>query len=147
MFCKVQEFGVQIPGKNCIPATSLAIVFIICICTTDTSASPKRSKLYRDISAIGHRNIGGDKGLGNFYSFNKEQELGTELSFDFEKENLLLSDSATTDYIQRIAQNIAQNSDAQMPVTVRRKRRKILRSCFAGRVSVHQPWSSTSITK
>lgn len=77
----------------------------------------KRSKSDRDIDAIGHRTIA--YGPANWYSPEKEKEIGQELSSSLERSTALLRDARTAAYLDRLAQAIAQNSDVQMPVTVR----------------------------
>src|SRR6266436_8983237 len=76
----------------------------------------KRSKSDADINAIGHRRIVHN---ANFYSPEREKELGKALSQEVERSSKLLNDPIVTDYIGRVAQNVANNSDAHIPVTVR----------------------------
>jgi predicted Zn-dependent protease len=75
----------------------------------------RRSKSDADINAIGHRSIVHDT---NFYSPEKEKELGTSLSREVERKSTVLNDPAVTDYIGRVAQNVAHHSDAHFPITV-----------------------------
>jgi beta-barrel assembly-enhancing protease len=77
----------------------------------------KRSKADRDIDAIGHRTIA--YGPANWYSLEKEKEIGGKLSSNLEKSTALLRDSRAGAYLDRLAQTVAQHSDVQMPVTVR----------------------------
>jgi hypothetical protein len=79
----------------------------------------KRAKGYRDINAIGHRVIGYPYGHGNWYSLDKEKEIGTQVSAAFEKSTTLLHDSTTQAYLDRLAQTITRNSDSQLPITIR----------------------------
>jgi predicted Zn-dependent protease len=76
----------------------------------------KRSKSDADINAIGHRRIVHD---ANFYSPEREKELGKALSQEVERSSKLLNDPIVTDYIGRVGQSVANNSDAHIPVTVR----------------------------
>lgn len=103
------------------PLTALAVLaFVVWLCGSGALASPppqnKRSKSDADINAIGHRNITHD---ANFYSPEKEKELGKVLSQEVERSSKLLNDPIVTEYIGRVAQNVANNSDAHIPVTVR----------------------------
>jgi predicted Zn-dependent protease len=82
------------------------------------SSEKKRARAYRDINAIGHRVIGYPYGTGNWYSLDKEKELGTQVSAAFEKSIPLLRDSMTESYLDRLGQVIARNSDAQLPITI-----------------------------
>jgi predicted Zn-dependent protease len=83
------------------------------------SSEKKRAKAYRDINAIGDRVIGYPTGVGNWYSLDKEKELGTQVSDAFEKSIPLLRDSMTESYLDRLGQTLARNSDAQLPITIR----------------------------
>jgi len=103
------------------PLTALAVVaFAVWSCGIGALASPlpqnKRSKSDADINAIGHRRIVHDM---NFYSPEREKELGKALSQEVERASKLLDDPIVTEYIGRVAQNVANNSDAHIPVTVR----------------------------
>jgi predicted Zn-dependent protease len=76
----------------------------------------KSSPSDSDINAIGRRNVG--KGI-NLYSLDKEKELGKQLAHEVERSSRLIDDPVLTVYLDRIAQNIAKNSDARFPITVR----------------------------
>jgi predicted Zn-dependent protease len=76
----------------------------------------KRSNSDADINAIGHRQIGNDT---NLYSLGKERALGRQLSQEVERSSKLLNDPVVTEYIGRVAQKVASNSDARVPITVR----------------------------
>jgi len=74
-----------------------------------------RSKSDADINSIGHRRI--DHGP-NFYSSEKEKEYGKTLAQETKRSYKLLNDPAVTEYIERMAQNLAKNSDARIAITV-----------------------------
>jgi predicted Zn-dependent protease len=78
----------------------------------------KKSKLTNkyDVSRIGTRGIG--NGI-NFYSLEKETELGKELSVDVEQQSRLIHDPVIEEYINRIAQNLVHHSDAKVPFTTK----------------------------
>jgi predicted Zn-dependent protease len=76
----------------------------------------KPSPSDEDINAIGHRSIG--QGV-NLYSLEKEKKLGEQLAKEVERSSRMLDDPAVTNYVNRLAQKIAQNSDARGPITVR----------------------------
>jgi predicted Zn-dependent protease len=84
-----------------------------------SSSDKKTPKAYRDINAIGHRVIGYPSGSGNRYSLDEEKEIGSLVSATFEESLPLLQDSTTQDYLDRLAQTIARNSDSQLPITIR----------------------------
>jgi predicted Zn-dependent protease len=92
----------------------------VCLCVSCVFASPlpqtkKRSQSDADINAIGHRHIDRDE---NSYSLDKEKRLGVVLSEAFERSSRLLNDPAVTEYIDKVAQNVAKNSDARLPIVV-----------------------------
>ena len=70
----------------------------------------------RDPSEIGNRDVG--SGV-NLYSLEKEIEIGRQLAQDVEKESRLVDDPVVSEYVNRVAQNIARNSDVKVPVTAR----------------------------
>jgi beta-barrel assembly-enhancing protease len=100
-------------------AVILVLAFATCLSADPTSTlaqSGKRSRSDRDISAIGHRKIAQDK---NWYSMEKEKELGDKVSAEYERRVTMLDDPAIVDYVAGVTQKLAQNSDAKMPITVR----------------------------
>lgn len=104
------------------PLTALAILaFTISSCGSGALAAPrphikKRSKSDANISAIGHRRIAQGP---NRYSLESEKQIGKALSEEVEQSSKRLTDPAIRDYIDRVAQAVAKNSDAVMPITVR----------------------------
>jgi predicted Zn-dependent protease len=73
----------------------------------------------KDIDAIGNRNVGCDKGIGNWYSLEKQQALGRQFSQQVEHSAKLVSDPTITEYVNRIGQNLVRNSDAKVPFTIK----------------------------
>ena len=69
-----------------------------------------------DVDAIGNRNVG--KGL-DFYSLEREIALGKQLSQEVDKSAKFIDDPVITEYVNRVAQNLVRNSDAQVPFTVK----------------------------
>jgi len=86
------------------------------VLSAQSSPQIKHSRSDEDINAIGHRGVG--QGV-NLYSLEKEKKLGEALAKEVEHSSKLLDDPAVTDYVNRLAQKIAQNSDARLPITVR----------------------------
>lgn len=62
---------------------------------------------------IGNRDIG--KGV-NFYSIEKEMALGKQLAIEVEKQSKMVDDPIVGEYVNRLGQNLARNSDAKIPV-------------------------------
>lgn len=71
-----------------------------------------------DVDAIGNRNMGG-KGLGNWYSLEKEIRMGKEFAAQIESSVKLVQDPAVSEYVNRIGQNLVRNSDARVPFTIK----------------------------
>ena len=69
-----------------------------------------------DVSLIGRRNIG--KGM-DFYSLEKEQMLGKQLSQEVESTVHLLKDPVVTEYVNRLGQRLVRNSDAKVPFVIK----------------------------
>jgi len=92
--------------------------------TSGTSPLPKAAKSYhdgslRDLDAIGNRKVGCDRGLGNWYSLEKQMEMGRQYAQQVESATKLVTDPAITEYVNRIGQNLVRNSDAQVPFTIK----------------------------
>ena len=73
----------------------------------------------RDIDAIGNRKVGCDRGLGNWYSLEKQIEMGREYAQQVESTTKLVTDPVITEYVNRVGQNLVRNSDAQVPFTIK----------------------------
>lgn len=72
-----------------------------------------------DINAIGNRNVGCSKGLGNWYSLERQVAMGKGFSMQVEQSAKLVTDPVVNEYVNRMAQNIVRNSDAKVPFTVK----------------------------
>jgi beta-barrel assembly-enhancing protease len=71
-----------------------------------------------DVNAIGNREMGG-KGLGNWYSLEKEIRMGKEYAMQVEQSVRLVQDPVVNEYVNRIGQNLVRNSDAKVPFTIK----------------------------
>jgi beta-barrel assembly-enhancing protease len=63
-----------------------------------------------DVASIGTRNIGG-RGLGNWYSTDWEIRTGKQYSMEIEKSAHMVTDPVIVEYVNRVGQNIVNNSD------------------------------------
>ncbi len=72
-----------------------------------------------DVNAIGNRNVGCNKGLGNWYSLEKQVAMGKSFAMQVEQSAKVVTDPVVNEYINRLAQNIVRNSDAKVPFTVK----------------------------
>jgi predicted Zn-dependent protease len=98
----------------------LALAYVISVPPEPlfASTSSKRSQSDRDINAIGHREIVHPKDLVFVGSSEKEKQIGAKLLDAVERTAQLVNDPVITAYLAGLAENIARNSDAQMPITV-----------------------------
>jgi predicted Zn-dependent protease len=61
-----------------------------------------------------------DPGKGiNFYSLDRELTLGRAMAAEVEHQSRLLDDPLVTEYVNRVGQGIARNSDSRMPFTIK----------------------------
>ena len=97
--------------------TWLVLILFVSVSLTPVAAQDKDSK--DDIEEIGDRDVG--KGL-NFYSLEKEIALGKALAQQVEQQSRLIQDPVVTEYVNRVRQNLVNNSDAQVPFTIKRFR-------------------------
>ena len=72
-----------------------------------------------DVDAIGNRNVGCNKGIGNWYSVEKQIAMGKGYSQQVEASAKLIQDPVVTEYINRLGQNLVRNSDSQVPFTIK----------------------------
>jgi predicted Zn-dependent protease len=68
----------------------------------------------KDPDEIGDRDV--SKGV-NFYSIEKEMAMGKQLALEVEKQSKMVDDAILSEYINRLGQNLARNSDAKIPVS------------------------------
>ena len=85
---------------------------------------PRHVKVYhdgsiRDLGAIGNRNVGCGRGLGNWYSLEKQIAMGRQYAQQVESSSKMVTDPVVTEYINRMGQNLVRNSDAQVPFTIK----------------------------
>jgi beta-barrel assembly-enhancing protease len=78
--------------------------------------APSRTATKYDVRKIGDRHVG--KGL-DFYSLEREQQLGRQLAEDVEREARMVKDQVITEYVNRIGQRLVRNSDARVPFTIK----------------------------
>jgi predicted Zn-dependent protease len=88
------------------------------------TATPHPVKVYhdgsiKDIGAIGNRNVGCGRGIGNWYSIEKQIAMGKQYAQQVESTSKLITDPVITEYINRVGQNLVRNSDSQVPFTIK----------------------------
>ena len=57
--------------------------------------------------------------LGNWYSLEKQIEMGRSYAAQVESTTKLITDPIIQEYVNRIGQNLVRNSDAQVPFTIK----------------------------
>jgi predicted Zn-dependent protease len=68
----------------------------------------------KDPTEIGDRNVAGSL---NVYSLDKEMALGKQLAIEVRKQTKIVDDPIIAEYINRLGQNLARNSDVTFPVS------------------------------
>jgi len=72
-----------------------------------------------DVDAVGNRNVGCGRGVGNWYSVEKQVAMGRSFAQQVESQVKMVNDPVVTEYVKRIGQNLVRNSDAQVPFTIK----------------------------
>lgn len=78
-----------------------------------------RGPAIRDVNAIGHRNVGCNRGLANWYTLDKQVAMGRQFARQVDETSRLITDPRIVEYVNRIGQNLARNSDSQLPFTIK----------------------------
>src|ERR1035438_5630694 len=89
-----------------------AAALALALASTSLAADGKKAK--DDPSQIGERNVGN---CLNLYSIQKEMALGQQLAQEVAKQSKIVDDPIISEYVNRIGQNLARNSDAKVPFT------------------------------
>ncbi len=72
-----------------------------------------------DVDAVGNRNVGCGRGVGNWYTVEGQVARGRVYAQQIESQVKLINDPVITEYVNRVGQNIVRNSDAQVPFTIK----------------------------
>jgi predicted Zn-dependent protease len=109
--------------------TGLAMVLLFCsglalAAPADEPTAPDPSKLkhdggINDLDAIGNRNVGCHRGLGNWYSVEGQINMGRQYAEQVDNSSKLIRDPVITEYVNRIGQNLVRNSDSKVPFTIK----------------------------
>jgi predicted Zn-dependent protease len=89
------------------------MISIVPALMAQSGSTPKTS----GIENIGKRDI--NKAQPNSTSLAEETRLGERAAAELERNVTLVDDAAIRGYVDRIAQNIAMNSDAKFPITIK----------------------------
>src|ERR1700686_5064422 len=72
-----------------------------------------------DVDAVGNRNVGCGRGVGNWYTVEGQVARGRVYAQQIESQIKLVNDPVITEYVNRIGQNLVRNSDAQVPFAIK----------------------------
>jgi predicted Zn-dependent protease len=72
-----------------------------------------------DVDAVGNRNVGCGRGVGNWYTVEGQVARGRVYAQQIESQIKLVNDPVITEYVNRVGQNLVRNSDAQVPFTIK----------------------------
>jgi len=72
-----------------------------------------------DVDAVGNRNVGCSRGVGNWYTVEGQVARGRVYAQQIESQIKLVNDPVVIEYVNRIGQNLVRNSDAQVPFTIK----------------------------
>jgi predicted Zn-dependent protease len=86
---------------------------------TQDDSQIKHDGTKTDVDAVGNRNIGCGRGVGNWYSIERQVAMGRSYAQQIESQIKLVNDPVVTEYVNRIGQNLVRNSDAQVPFTIK----------------------------
>jgi beta-barrel assembly-enhancing protease len=86
---------------------------------TQDDSQIKHDGTKTDVDAVGNRNVGCGRGVGNWYSVERQVAMGRSYAQQIESQIKLVNDPVVTEYVNRIGQNLVRNSDAQVPFTIK----------------------------
>jgi beta-barrel assembly-enhancing protease len=112
-------FGALAVAQDHSSASVASVVSATSIPSPSKAAKSYHDGSLRDIDAIGNRKVGCDRGLGNWYSLEKQIEMGRQYAQQLEASTKLITDPVIAEYVNRIGQNLVRNSDAQVPFTIK----------------------------
>jgi beta-barrel assembly-enhancing protease len=72
-----------------------------------------------DLDAIGNRNVGCNRGVGNWYSVEGQINMGRQYAEQVDNSSKLIKDPVITEYVNRLGQNLVRNSDSKVPFTIK----------------------------
>jgi len=110
----------------------LLLLLLLASATTFSFAGDKENEkedkdlpqAYKDgsinnINAIGNRNVGCDRGVGNWYSVDKQIAMGRAYADQVEHTSKIVDDPVVAEYVNRLGQNLVRHSDSKVPFTIK----------------------------
>jgi len=89
----------------------MAVLAVLCLATLPARGGSDK----KDVDEIGNRKVAHK----SIISEEKEIAIGKQYSTEIDKTAKLLNDPVINEYINRVAQNVARNSDLKIPLTVK----------------------------
>jgi predicted Zn-dependent protease len=86
---------------------------------TQSDSDIKHNGGKTDVDAVGNRNVGCGRGVGNWYSVEGQVARGRQYAQQIESQIKLINDPVITEYVNRVGQNLVRNSDSQVPFTIK----------------------------
>ncbi|HMK21049.1 MAG TPA: M48 family metallopeptidase [Terriglobales bacterium] len=86
---------------------------------TNQPVKAKHDGGINDLDAIGNRNVGCGRGVGNWYSVEGQINMGRQYSEQIDSSSKLIKDPVITEYVNRVGQNLVRNSDSKVPFTIK----------------------------
>lgn len=86
---------------------------------TTQPAKLKHDGGINDLDAIGNRNVGCGRGVGNWYSVEGQINMGRQYADQIDSTSKLIKDPVITEYVNRVGQNLVRNSDSKVPFTIK----------------------------
>jgi predicted Zn-dependent protease len=86
---------------------------------TQEDSAIKHDGTKTDVDAVGNRNVGCGRGVGNWYTVEGQVARGRVYAQQIESQIKLVNDPVVTEYVNRVGQNLVRNSDAQVPFTIK----------------------------
>lgn len=96
-------------------AMALALAALLVGSSASAQAADKQKDKKHDVDAIGERRVA----RRSLISQEKEIATGKQYATEIDKSAKLLKDEVVNEYVNRLAQNIARNSDLTIPLTVK----------------------------
>jgi len=117
LFCGLRVWASDVQGSGAKDAAEQASSSVPSTSQTAPDKEEKTAKPGKyDVDRIGQRSVG--NGV-NLYSLEKERALGQAMAAAIDLHTTFVADPDVTDYISRLGQKIARNSDAQVPFTIK----------------------------
>src|SRR5579863_5992297 len=94
------------------PRTIASLLILVLVCTALSSRAEDKKD---DVDDIGNRKVA----HRSIISQEKEIAIGKQYADQIDKQAKILKDPVINEYVNRVAQNLARNSDLNIPLTIK----------------------------